>query len=136
MYGGGRADGRAPATVSGHTVCRTPPAAIPCGVDLTLTDAAFLVVGVAALLAGVLPRLVAGRPLSLPIVFLLDGRGDRRAALLSFEADPQQHLGFLEHLTEVTVIVALMGAGPGPGPAAGRAPAGPTPGGCWASRCR
>ena len=113
MYGGGPADGRAPATVSGHTVCRTPLAAIPCGVDLTLTDAAFLVVGVAALLAGVLPRLVAGRPLSLPIVFLLMGAAIGALPVLSFEADPQQHVTFLEHLTEVTVIVALMGAGLG-----------------------
>ena len=81
--------------------------------DLTLTDSAFLVVGVAALLAGVLPRLVAGRPLSLPIVFLLMGAAIGALPILTFEADPQEHLGFLEHLTEVTVIVALMGAGLG-----------------------
>ncbi len=82
-------------------------------VDLTLTDAAFLVVGVAALLAGVIPRLVAGRPVSLPIVFLFMGAAIGALPFLPFEADPQQHLTFLEHLTEVTVIVALMGAGLG-----------------------
>jgi len=82
-------------------------------VDLTLPDVAFLVVGVAALLAGVLPRLVAGRPFSLPIVFLAMGAAIGALPWLPFQADPTQHVTFLEHLTEVTVIVALMGAGLG-----------------------
>ena len=82
--------------------------------DLTLPDLVFLVVGLAALLAAVLPRLVSGGlPLSLPIVFL--GLGLLLGVLpgLPFEADPVEHPTFVEHLTEVTVLVALMGAGLG-----------------------
>ena len=113
MYGRPRLPGRVRGTRTPVTVCRTPRAANPVPVDLTLPDAAFLVIGVAALLAGVLPRLVAGRPLSLPIVFLAMGAAIGALPFLTFTADPSQHLGFLEHLTEVTVIVALMGAGLG-----------------------
>ena len=81
--------------------------------DLTLSDLAFLVVGLGALLAAVVPRLVAGRPMSLPIVFL--GLGALLGAVpgLPFRAVPAEHSTFVEHLTEVTVIVALMGAGLG-----------------------
>ena len=57
-------------------------------VDLTLPDVAFLVVGLAALLAGVLPRLVAGRPVSLPIVFLLLGIGLGLVPGMSYSVDP------------------------------------------------
>ncbi len=81
--------------------------------DLTLPDLAFLVVGVGALLAAYLPRLVAGRPLSLPIVFLALGVVGGLLPGLPVEADPVAHPTFVEHLTEVTVIIALMGAGLG-----------------------
>ena len=112
MYGRARRRGRSARPGTRHRLPRRP-AGDPVPVDLTLPDATFLVVGVAALLAGVLPRLVAGRPFSLPIVFLAMGAAIGALPFLSFTADPDQHLGFLEHLTEVTVIVALMGAGLG-----------------------
>ena len=81
--------------------------------DLALSDVTFFVVGGGALLAAVVPRLVAGRPVSLPIVFL--GLGVLLGLLPqdSFTAVPTEHPVFIEHLTEVTVIVALMGAGLG-----------------------
>jgi NhaP-type Na+/H+ or K+/H+ antiporter len=81
--------------------------------DLQLADVAFAVVGIAALLSAVLPRLVEGRrPVSLPIVFLLLG------VALGFlpgmpDVDPVGSPSVAEHVTEVTVIVALMGAGLG-----------------------
>ncbi|HEX5200642.1 cation:proton antiporter [Paractinoplanes rhizophilus] len=75
------------------------------------SDVVFAVVGVGALLAGILPRLLERRPLSMPIAFL--GLG-----MLAFglpiglpDADPLAHPEVAEHLTEVGVIVALMGAG-------------------------
>ncbi len=75
------------------------------------TDLVFLLAGLAALLAGLLPRLLEGRPLSLPIAFL--GLG---MLVFAFPSqlpvpDPLQYPGVTEHLAEVCVIVALMGAG-------------------------
>lgn len=74
-------------------------------------DLAYTIAGVAALLAGLLPRLLEGRPLSLPIAFL--GLGMLVYALPTPlpVPDPVRHPGIAEHLTEVGVIVALMGAG-------------------------
>ncbi|MFG2104770.1 cation transporter [Micromonospora sp. S4605] len=74
-------------------------------------DVAFAVVGVGALLAGVLPRALERRPLSMPIAFLALG-------MLVFllptglpDPDPLVHREIATHLTEIGVIVALMGAG-------------------------
>ena len=78
---------------------------------MTATDVAFLGVGLVALLAAVIPRLVAGRAVSLPLVFTALGVGIGLLPGLPFEADPFQHRGLIEHLTEITVIIALMGAG-------------------------
>jgi NhaP-type Na+/H+ or K+/H+ antiporter len=76
-----------------------------------LADLAFAVAGVGALLAGLLPRLLEGRPLSMPVAFL--GLGMLVFALpLDLPApDPLEHAKLAQHLTEVGVIVALMGAG-------------------------
>ncbi len=79
--------------------------------SLSLPDLVFLLTGVSALLAAVLPRLVAGRALSLPLVFLSLGVVLGVLPGLPFTADPERHPAFVEHLTEITVIVALMGAG-------------------------
>ena len=81
--------------------------------DITVPDLVFLVVGLGALIAAVVPRLVAGRPLSLPIVFLALGVTAGLLPGVPLEADPREHLTAVEHLTEITVIVALMGAGLG-----------------------
>jgi NhaP-type Na+/H+ or K+/H+ antiporter len=74
-------------------------------------DLVYALVGVGALLAGLLPRLLEKRPLSMPIVFL--GLGMVLFALPTGlpEPDPQTHLPFVEHLSELCVIIALMGAG-------------------------
>jgi NhaP-type Na+/H+ or K+/H+ antiporter len=71
----------------------------------------FAVVGVGALLASLLPRLLEGRPFSLPIVFLSLGLLIGAVPGLPLDASPEGHAVFLEHFTEVVVIVALMGAG-------------------------
>ncbi|MEU6076578.1 cation:proton antiporter [Micromonospora sp. NPDC047074] len=74
-------------------------------------DVAFAVVGLGALLAGILPRVLEHRPLSMPIAFL--GLG-----VLVFllpvglpSPDPLAYPEIATHLTEIGVIVALMGAG-------------------------
>lgn len=71
----------------------------------------FAAIGVTTLLAAVLPRLLRHAPISLPMVFL--GAG---ALAFNFipalpDPDPRDHLAFTLHLTEVCVIISLMGAG-------------------------
>jgi len=75
-------------------------------------DLAYLIVGVGLLLAVVLPKALQQRAVSEPIVLLLVGIV---VGLLPFAdvglASPQEHREFVEHLTELTVVVALMGVG-------------------------
>ncbi|MFI8515870.1 cation:proton antiporter [Streptomyces sp. NPDC085460] len=76
---------------------------------MTLSDAVYLAAGIAALGAAVVPRLVLHRPLSMPMVFLAAGM------LLGFlpvpAVDPVDARLWVEHTTELCVIVSLMGAG-------------------------
>jgi sodium/hydrogen antiporter len=76
-----------------------------------LFDLSYGLIGVGALLAGLLPRLLANRPMSMPILFL--GLGIVVFLLVPQlpDPDPLAHPELAEHLTEVCVIVALMGAG-------------------------
>ncbi|GAA4677577.1 cation:proton antiporter [Pseudonocardia yuanmonensis] len=78
---------------------------------MDLLDLTYALVGVGALLAGLLPRLLARRPLSMPIVFLGLGVVLFALPLGLPDPDPLAHPGIAERLTELTVIVALMGAG-------------------------
>jgi len=69
-----------------------------------------LVVGVALLGAVVLPRLVSDKPLSFPMFYV--GFGFLVFALAPVPAvDPVANPTITEHLTELVVIIALMGAG-------------------------
>ena len=78
---------------------------------MDLLDLTYVLVGVGALLAGLLPRLLADRSLSMPIVFL--GLGAVVFALVGDlpDPDPLRYPAVTERLTEIAVIVALMGAG-------------------------
>lgn len=78
---------------------------------MDLLDLTYAIVGVGALLAALLPRLLANRPLSMPIVFL--GLGAAVFALAGDlpSPDPIEYPGVAERLTEIGVIIALMGAG-------------------------
>jgi sodium/hydrogen antiporter len=76
-----------------------------------LADLVYALIGVGALLAGVLPPLLERRPLSTPIVFLGFGVAAFALPLGLPELDPLRLGTVVEHLTEIGVIVALMGAG-------------------------
>lgn len=74
-------------------------------------DLLLVIAGLAVLAAAVLPRLLSDKPLSPPMVLL--GLGFSAFALpLGLEApDPLEHGKLTERLTELAVIIALMGAG-------------------------
>ncbi len=78
---------------------------------MDVLDLTYGLIGVGALLAGLLPRLLANRPMSMPIVFL--GLGMAVFALIGDlpAPDPLKYPDIAERLTELGVIVALMGAG-------------------------
>src|ERR1041384_2814213 len=76
-----------------------------------LSDLLFALFGVGALLAGILPRVLERRPLSIPLVFLARGVLVFALPLGLPAAYPLAHPKLTEHLTEICVIVALMGAG-------------------------
>lgn len=67
--------------------------------------------GIATLVAALLPRLLGRVPVSMPMVFV--GAGIAAFALFPNlpDPDPVTHSSFALHLTELCVIVSLMGAG-------------------------
>ena len=68
---------------------------------LDLLDLTYALVGVGALLAGVLPRLLAGRPLSMPIVFLGLGMAVFTVVPDLPDPDPLRYPDVAERLTEI-----------------------------------
>lgn len=74
-------------------------------------DLWLVIIGLAVLATSALPRILASYPLSMPIVLLAAGYG-AVALPLGLEApDPLEQGALAEHLTELGVIIALMGAG-------------------------
>ena len=73
--------------------------------------AVFLGVGLATLAAALLPRLLGRLPISMPMVFLAAGMIVFAIAPDLPDPLPTEHPEIALHLTEVCVIVALMGAG-------------------------
>ncbi len=71
----------------------------------------YLAGGIATLVAALLPRLLGRVPVSMPMVFV--GAGIAAFALFPDlpDPDPVTHSSFALHLTELCVIVSLMGAG-------------------------
>ncbi|UWX98548.1 cation:proton antiporter [Arthrobacter zhaoxinii] len=71
----------------------------------------FFAAGLAVFLAAVLPKLLRNVPVSMPMVFL--GAGILAFSLLKDlpDPDPVRYGEFTTHLTEVCVIISLMGAG-------------------------
>ena len=71
----------------------------------------YTLAGVAALGGALLPRLIGHLPASPPMAFLLLGFAVFALPLGLGPVDPIEHAAATEYLTEVGVIVALMGAG-------------------------
>lgn len=80
---------------------------------LDLYDIALLVVGLAAFGVVGLPRILAGRPLSYPMIYVAAGAIFFSLPLGFDGPDPVEYGVITERLTELGVIVALMGAGIG-----------------------
>lgn len=78
---------------------------------MDLYDLSLALAGVAALGAAFLPRLVHRRALSFPIIYVAMGMVLFLLPLDFPDPDPTRFRGPLERLTELGVIVALMGAG-------------------------
>ena len=70
-----------------------------------------IIVGIALLGAVVLPRLLEHRPLSFPIVYVVVGFALFAVLPGSPDLDPIRNAAVVERLTELVVIISLMGAG-------------------------
>ncbi|MFC4114360.1 cation:proton antiporter [Nonomuraea zeae] len=78
---------------------------------MTTPDLVLALGGAAALLAAALPGLLSRRALSPPLVYLLGGVGLYLLPIGLPEPDPIAHRVAVEHITEICVLVSLMGAG-------------------------
>ncbi|MFD5574419.1 cation:proton antiporter [Streptomyces cadmiisoli] len=78
---------------------------------MTLSDVVYVCLGLGALGAAVLPGVVSKRPLSVPMVFLAAGLLIQLLPVEVPAVDPVRDRLWVEHTTEVCVIVSLMGAG-------------------------
>ncbi|WP_246107682.1 cation:proton antiporter [Saccharothrix saharensis] len=67
--------------------------------------------GVATLLAALLPRVLGRAPISMPMVFLAVGAVAFAVVEPLPDPDPTRHGSVTVHLTELCVIISLMGAG-------------------------
>lgn len=70
-----------------------------------------LIIGIAVLTTSVLPRVLARLPLSMPIILLLLGYAAIALPFGLTAPNPLEQGKMTEHLTELGVIIALMGAG-------------------------
>lgn len=80
-------------------------------VSITTVGAVYGCLGIGALLAAALPRLLSRLPVSVPIVFIAAGVLVYLTPLPLPEVDPIAGRGWVHHLTELCVITSLMGAG-------------------------
>jgi len=78
---------------------------------MSTPDLLFALGGAAALLAAALPGILAGRAVSLPLTYLIGGVLLFLLPIGLPAPDPIAHRVALEHITEVCVVISLMGAG-------------------------
>jgi NhaP-type Na+/H+ or K+/H+ antiporter len=71
----------------------------------------FAALGLATLAAALLPRVLGRAPVSMPMVFLVAGFAGFSLLPALPDPDPLKYGAVAEHLTEICVIVSLMGAG-------------------------
>lgn len=70
-----------------------------------------LIVGIAILAASILPRLLSKFPLSMPMILLTSGFFIFSLPFKFSLPDPKLHGTFIEHISELAVIIAVMAAG-------------------------
>lgn len=80
-------------------------------IELDPVPLTYLAVGVATLLAALLPRLLRAAPLSMPMLFVAAGIVVFALIPDLPDPDPLAHPEVTVHLTELCVIISLMGAG-------------------------
>lgn len=74
-------------------------------------DLWLFIIGVGFLCATILPRLLADYPFAMPIILLVLGYVVIKLPLGLEAPDPREQGDYAEHLTEIGVIISLMGAG-------------------------
>lgn len=74
-------------------------------------DLALLLIGMAALGAAILPRIASEYPISFPIIYLAVGIAVFALPIDRVSVSPLEHGEIAERLTELGVIIALMGVG-------------------------
>ena len=77
---------------------------------MAVYEFALLITSAAILGAVVLPRLLADKPMSFPLIYVVAGYVVFTLPLGFPAPNPIENPGIAEHLTELVVIVALMGA--------------------------
>ncbi|MGI5188867.1 cation:proton antiporter [Promicromonospora sp. CA-289599] len=80
-------------------------------IELESSGGLFVALGLATLAAALLPRVLGRAPISMPMVFLLAGFVGFLLLPTLPDPDPLEHGTIALHLTEICVIVSLMGAG-------------------------
>lgn len=70
-----------------------------------------LIIGFAILAASVLPRVLSKYPLSMPIVLIISGYFIYMLPIKFITPNHHLHGDYIEHITELAVIIAIMGAG-------------------------
>ncbi|GAA4082603.1 cation:proton antiporter [Nonomuraea soli] len=78
---------------------------------MTNVDLVFALAGVGAISAAVLPGVLRRLPFSLPLACLIGGMLLFWLPVPLAEPDPIAHRSALEHVTEICVVISLMGAG-------------------------
>ncbi|WP_336215529.1 cation:proton antiporter [Nonomuraea sp. LPB2021202275-12-8] len=78
---------------------------------MSTPDLLLAIGGAAALLAALLPGIIARRAVSLPLTYLVAGVLLFMLPIGLPEPDPIAHRVALEHITELCVVISLMGAG-------------------------
>ncbi|QTE28254.1 cation:proton antiporter [Pengzhenrongella sicca] len=80
-------------------------------IEVDVAGALFAAAGLATLAAALLPKVLGRAPISMPMVFLAAGMAGFALIPDLPSPDPMDHPAVTLHLTEVCVIVSLMGAG-------------------------
>jgi NhaP-type Na+/H+ or K+/H+ antiporter len=80
-------------------------------VSMASYEVTLLFVGLAIMGAVALPRILSDKPMSFPLVYVIAGFVLFALPLETTPPDPIEQVVVTEHLTELVVIIALMGAG-------------------------